>query len=507
MIPYTEITETADRRWSFRLLDRLVAPDLSADERDEVVAALVAVSDWRTVPVLERLLIDHSQPAATREAAGEILRKMPYPDVRWREATLRQWWSGGDVILRWHALLSMRATICPEIVRATAADPTHPLRVTALGRMTFFFNTAADLRIKFAALSDPDPAVRECVADILFYDEPVAAEGALIAAAGGAAEEVAVAATATLQYYPTTRVIRCLHALLDHPVERVRAAARESLAGIRHECLFEVSSGTPHVAEHVRRWLEPVWDLFAFTPEELAPPADEPYIPRTAQKPQPPVLSEMLTLLSDPGTSPKMLERPLWDAEWTQYSAADRLKLRPVLLNHDDPLVRESGTVPLQEWGDADGLLALANDPDFGVRKSAFYQLGLLPADRRIAVVAWEHLKRLDVLGVHAGETLHTFVAHADPAEAIPRLIAIVNDRHRPESLRLSAAHDLFQVGGASEMEQLLGLISEPPAVTWALQTFMLDTAACLELPVPDVRHLTAVDNLHVQAALGLIVA
>ena len=42
----------------------------------------------------------------------------------------------------------------------------------------------------------------------------------------------------------------------------------------------------------------------------------------------------------------------------------------------------------MQTWADADGLLALATDRDFGVRKSAMYRLGLLPADPGIAAVA-----------------------------------------------------------------------------------------------------------------------
>lgn len=155
MTPYSEIIDTADRRWSFRLLDRLVTPDLSGDERREAVAAMQAVSDRRTVPTLERVLTDRSQPTATRDAAGEILRGMQYLDVEWPDATLRRWWDGNDAVLRVHALLSMDAAACPDIVRAVVSDPGHPLRTIALGRMTFFFDSAADLRLKIAALSDP----------------------------------------------------------------------------------------------------------------------------------------------------------------------------------------------------------------------------------------------------------------------------------------------------------------------------------------------------------------
>jgi HEAT repeat protein len=503
VIPYAEITETADRRWSFRLLDRLATPELSNDERDEVVVALQAVSDRRTVPILERLLTNRSRPTATREAAGEILRGMQYLDIEWPDATLRGWWDSGDAVLRRHALLSMDAAACPEVVRAVASDTGHPLRTTALGQMAFFFDGPADLRLKVATLGDPNPAVRGAAARILFWDEPVAAEEQLIAAAGDMVEEVAVEAAVTLQYYPTTRVIRCLHGLLGHPADRISEAARGSFEDIRHECLLAVRDRDPQVADRVRRWLDPVWKLLAFTADELSPAASEPYIPPATQKTRPSAVSEMLGLLTDPDTSPKVLEENLWAAGWDQYPTADLLRIRPVFLNHADPLVRERATVPLQEWADAGGLLALAGDPDFGVRKAAVYRLGLVPPDPVIAAFAWARLNEPAMFGVHATETLGTFVAHADPAVAIPRLLAIAADHDRPENLRVAAVHDLARLGAADLVGRLAGLLYEPPAVTWALQIAVLDAVAGLGLPPPEVGHLAAVDNLHVQAAVA----
>ena len=41
------------------------------------------------------------------------------------------------------------------------------------------------------------------------------------------------------------------------------------------------------------------------------------------------------------------------------------------------------------------------------------------PPTPGIAEFAWDHLHRHDTLGVHATETLDTFVRHADPAEAV----------------------------------------------------------------------------------------
>ncbi len=505
MLPYATIAESADRRWTFRLLDRLTAPDLSEEERPDLVEALTAVSDRRAVPILERLLTDRSQKDAIREAAGIVLRDMHDLDIDWSEDTLRGWWHAPDPVLRRHALLSMGSRHCPDVVRAVAADPAHPLRTTALGRMTFFFDAPADLRRKVAALADPDPAVRATAAAILFWDEPVAAEGALVAAAADPVEKVAVEAVRTLQYYPTVRVIRRLHGLLDHPAERLRHDARDSLADIRHECLYRLRDGDPRVAARVRRWLDPVWGLLAYTPEELDPP-EGPYTPSpAAPKPQPPVLSDLLRMLADPDASPKVLGEVLWASAWDGFPAADRRRVRPVLLHHPDPLVRERGAVPLLVWADADALLALVEDPDFGVRKSAMYRLGLLPADGRIATVAWNHLNRPRVFGVHASEALGTFVAHAGRDEAVSKLFAIAADPARPEYLRRAAVDDLVGHGAAAEVGRLTGLLAEPPAVTWALHLAVLEACADLDLPAGNVSHLDAVDNLFVQAAAARV--
>jgi HEAT repeat protein len=366
MLPYATITESADRRWTFRLLDRLTDPDLSGDERADLVGALTALSDRQAVPILERLLADGSRKAATREAAGIVLRDMPDLDADCPEHALRGWWLGPDPIIRRHSLLSMSAADCPDVVRAVAADPAHPLRATALGRMTFFFDAPADLRLKVAALADPDPAVRETAAAILFWDEPVAAEAALAAAAADPVEAVAVEAIRTLQYYPTVRALHRLHDLLEHPSERVRDAARGSFEDIRSECLHHLLDGDPRVAARVRLWLDPVWGLLAYTPEELNSSAEGPYTPPPAREARPPILSDLLRLLADPDTPPKVLGEVLWSSAWEGYPVEDRRRVRPVLLHHPDPLVRGRGTVPLQAWADAEGLLALAEDTDFG---------------------------------------------------------------------------------------------------------------------------------------------
>ena len=54
--------------------------------------------------------------------------------------------------------------------------------------------------LKIAALSHPDPSLRETAANVLLWDEPVAAEGPLLAALDDTEERVAASAANTLQY-------------------------------------------------------------------------------------------------------------------------------------------------------------------------------------------------------------------------------------------------------------------------------------------------------------------
>ncbi|MDY3554275.1 hypothetical protein R5W24_003394 [Gemmata sp. JC717] len=234
----------------------------------------------------------------------------------------------------------------------------------------------------------------------------------------------------------------------------------------------------------------------------MAPPASEPFAAQPARETPPPIPSDLLRLLADPDTSPKVLEEVLWGKAWATYPPTARRQVRPVMLNHTDPLVRQRSTEPLRAWGDEDGLLALARDPDFGVRKSALYELGRLPPDPHIAALAWDHLHQPQTFGTHATETLATFVAHADRNEAAQRLQSIAADRNRPEKLRVAAVDHLTTLQATDEIRPLTKLLAEPPAVTWALHIAVLGAATDLALPV-SCSHLDDVDNLHLQVALA----
>jgi hypothetical protein len=410
----------------------------------------------------------------------------------------------GDAVLRRHALLSMGGIRCPDIVVKVAADPRHPLQADALGRMDFWFDLPQHEAVKIAGLSHPDPMARAAAAEVLLWDEPIAAEGPLLQATHGPPPEVATEAANTLQYYPSLRVIRRLHELLAHADEKVREEATDSFQFIRGEVLFRLCDKDRQVAAHIKRWLRPVWEILAITEEELRPD-DEGTPARREQPGEAMSLGDLLALLADPDASPLVLGDRLRSNGWSEYSEDERRQLQRVLLTHPDQLVREQAAWAFAAWKDAAGLIELVRDADFCVRKSAMYYLGQLPPTPKIADLAWEYLDRGDALGVHATETLATFVKHADPAVALRKLGVIAGDHGYREGLRVAAVHHLANLSAVEEVGQLEGLLLEAPAVTWALHIGLLQAVAELGLPRPDIRRLREVDNLHVQTAVAAI--
>jgi HEAT repeat protein len=503
MIPYAHIRATADRRWTGRLLERLTCAELPEEERADLVEALGHVSDPRSFAPLEALLCDAAQPERLRTAAGDVLRGLWFFDFDPPPGKLRRWWAEGDALLRRHALLWMDGLCCPDVILQVAADPMHPWQADALGKMTFWFDRPEHEAIKIAALSHSDAAVRATAADVLLWDEPVHAEGPLLRATRDPVAAVAANAANTLQYYPSRRTLRCLHGLLGHPHEQVREEAADSFNEVRGEMLNRLCRADPAVAGRLRAWLRPVWELLAFREEELQPDEEESPPARSPQSKETLPVADLLALLADPDASPRVLQEKLGDNAWEAYGPAERSRLRPLLLGHADPLVRNQATACLAAWQDVAGLMALADDRSFGVRKSALYHLGRLPPAPGVAELAWDHLQRADALGCHATETLTTFARQASPEIAVPRLAGLAADAGQRECVRVAAVEELVRLQADEPLARLLPLLREPPAVTWALHLALLRAVEELELPTPEIGHLGAVDNLHVQEAVA----
>lgn len=501
-LPYEQIRQVGDRAWSQRLLARVTDVDLSDAEDEELVGTLAALSDPRSVPALVALLGDRSAHAIVRERASAILLRLVWGGDASTEQLLA-WWAAPDVILRRHALSCMSGDQCAEIVSRIAADPTHPLQALAITRMHHGFDTPEYEAIKIRALGQPEPEVRCAAATALLWDEPVAAEAALLDALRDREPCVVAAAAGTLRYYPTRRAFSAIFDLRRNCPESLIADVEEAYRDLRTSFLQPLLASTPKVREHVSRWLEPISHLLTFTPEELEPGADRPESVAEPAPRQPRSADWIVRRLADPDMSIDERQALFRGTEWASCEMKDRAALRACFLRHDDVLVREGSTEVFRRWGDVDALVTLLDDGAYLVRKSAMYALGQLPPDSGIAHLAWTYFHERRIRGTHALEALACHVHHARDHDVNSRLFELASSTTEAENIRAQSIGHLMQHGALRELELILPRLGEPPAVTWAFHLALLEAAAKCRLTVPNLAALADVDNLYIQQALG----
>jgi hypothetical protein len=498
LIPHLILRDREDRSWTFRLLDRLAAPDLGNAERDAVAGSLTCLEDPRAAAPLLGLLEDRERPAAVREAAGAVLRGSGNPPPG---ATLRAWWRDGDAVLRRHALLSMGRAEA-DLLEPVLASPAHPLHLEAIVTAELGFDEARFQAARIAALDHAEPRVRRAAAEALVWNPPFAAEEALLRRASDADTGVAIAAVKTLEHYPTRRVMSGLAALVSEPRAAVAAEAVEALETLRHRALAALIHAPSTERAALCAWMDPVWSILEFTSDDLVP---SPASPRS--RPSQPEgrlpAADLLALFDDPDGLWADRKALVFALDPRAFSAADRALLTPLLAGHVDPWVRERSAHWLAAWDDAATLLSLARrDEAFNVRKAAVYGLGLVPFTPAVAAFAWDHLQAPGTTSVHAGETLRAYVAHATIDDATPRLVALAQHDAR-ETVRAQAVTELCALEQTSALARLLPLLEEPPAVAWAVHLALLDAVIRLDLPLPALETLRDVDNLDVQRALA----
>jgi HEAT repeat protein len=490
-IPHERIRAEQDWSWTRVLLERL--PHADDAERAAIGDTLGYLGDPRSAAPLRALVLDRAAPVAVREVASMVLRDelVDEPD----DATLRAWWASPDPVLRAHALRSM-ASVQADLVVAVAGDLAHPLHGDALAGMAFGFERPAHHRLLIDALAHADPAVRSIAASTLVWDEPVAAEAPLIAALADPSPED------TLSYYPTRRVLR---SLAGRPVRQVTGPrdpdglARDFVAAVRQ---------LPEAARPaLRRWMAPVEDLLVAAWDEVEPAAS----PETAASPA--VASGDLVDVDGLLAALAVIDGPR-AAIRTQARAVllqpiapiDRARLVRATVDHVDVDLRCTAAAWCGHWGLAASLCRLLGDRDMLVRKAAAYAFGFLPPDPALAPLLRSHLDRADVTGVHATETLGSYVVHADRQETVSLLTTIARD-HAHESMVLAAVASLIELEARDVLAALMPRLSAPPLVTWAVHIALLEAARRFALAAPEAAQLADVDQLDVQVALALLAA
>jgi len=499
-IPYEEIQRIQDRSWTLRLLARLQDP--SDPEHDMIVDTLERLADPRAVDPLTKILEDRNRSTELREKAATILRNWGNPAPA---TTLVAWWTSDDPVLERHALLFMDRAQA-DIVVTVAADPTHRLHQDGIATMIFGFEAPRFQQLKIKALDHADPRVRRTAADVLHWDEPVAAEGSLLRCLADPVSDVAIAAIKTLQYYPSLQTAHALASIVDHAEAAVGTEARNSLSEIEYTLLQILRHRTVPEREVLLRWMEPVREILEFSDDELVLPdppeaTGSPATTTTASVPPALSVDELVAMYSDPDGAWLEKQQRFPTARSANLDATAQARLVAVFSQHPDPAVRERSCSLLAAWNEQAVLMKLIDDPAFLVRKNAMYWLGQTSPDHALAPVLWEHLHRPDTTSTHAYETLMSYVTHAPRAESIPRLAALVRQDER-EVVCYHAIHALAKFAAAPEIEALLDLLAEPPRVTWSIHIALLDISRKLGLRPPGLDRLYGVDNAYVQEAL-----
>ena len=486
-IPHQRIRELRDRSWTPVLLEALHGADRR--ERQAIAETLGVLADPREVPALTAIVVSPSGSPALRELAGALLREhheAPPAEI------LHRWWERGDRVLRRHALRSMPP--CSADVLEVARDPRHALHLDAVAELAIGYEEPAHQQLKIAALAHPDARVRVAAAEALVFDEPRAAEAALIAALEDDAPEVALAARATLVHYDSRRALRALASVPGPAGSEVFAEEAQQSFGAA------VAAHSRAVRTHLAFWLRPVADLVDV--RALVGAAPTPPAPRRAapfSHPDADELRAVLEIVDGPWALPRA-ELDHVDPATVVPSVRDELAAR--IVAHADPDVRALGARWLAVWGDEARLRALLDDDTELVRNQATYAAAALPRSPALATIMRAQLARADVAGVHAVETLQSYAAHAPPAALVPALVELATSDRR-EAVRARAIELLTEHGARDELAPMMARLAEPPAVTWAVHLALLAAARRLALPAHEAIALLDVDSLHVQLALA----
>jgi hypothetical protein len=494
--PYDKMVEKRDRSWSLRLLERLLTADIPEEERSTIAYTLTELDDPRIMPRLLGIMVDSTHPNELREVASSIL--LPWGYVT-DDATLDRWWSSDDLILQRHALRRMGIEHT-AIVESVAADPKHPFYKDVIDLMYSDFELPRHQQVVIQALAHEDAEVRKAAASSLLWNEPIAAEDALLRATYDPVPEVVEEACNTLQYYYTQRVFRRMSELLTHENETVRTEAEKTYQDLRYTFLFDAQFMDKRVRKHIHRWLAPIWDELAYTKQELKGKKSRKSRPYSPNR-QPITTRRVLELLTDPDTSVVKIQRLFWDSDWRSIPKEDHKLLTRTMLGHADHTVRAESSRMFSQWGDQKSLVMLLDDEQFYPRKCAMFHLGKTPPFRdKIANIVWDYFERERPVPVHGSETLETYVAHAKPKHARPHLIELAFDEEQPEGIRDTA---VWKLDTRKTVLAVMPLIERDPVLTWSLHVALLDQAEKFKITPPSLERLREVDHLSIQQAIA----
>lgn len=450
------IKETEDRSCSEALLARLEEP--------EVEDTLRRLDDPRVRPALFAIHASVTESAVRRRAAGSLLRSGTEGVSR---EMARRWWDSEDPLPRRSALLAFDLRDA-DIVTQVASDAAHPQHEAAIATMQYGFEAPRFQALKIAALDHADPVVRATAADTVWWDEPIAAEEALLRHVEDPEPAVVCAVVTTLPYYPTRRCVARLKQVRRRGPKQVRETIRDVLLEL---------SAKMRVQEPFERGPRP-----GAAPLRLV---------RTCAE----VLDDYADLGGEWAAKKERFGRTAWEA----FGETDRRRLAAFFLAHPDAWLRDAAARVFAEWDDHASLLALREDPSFLVRKSATWCLGRTSRDPRAEAALSRAVADPTLWGAHATETIGAWMAHVAKPPIDP-LVQLARDEREPVQLAAIAALVGLRARGA--VESLLPLLEEPPNMTWAVHIALLEACRTLGLEPRGLEQLRTVDHWWLEQAI-----
>jgi HEAT repeats len=519
------IRDTLDRSRTPELLEILLNESTDAETAVHVERLIRCLEDVRVVTPLLHLIETPGAASVLRERALSVLidASVFVADLQ----TRRCWFAGGDVVQIELALACSDRRDAANIV-AVLESPNHPLRIAATVALAFGFEEPEWQQRKIALLSDPDPAVRDAAASALLWNEPVAAEPALLHAVSDSDDDVACDALDTLRYYQSTAVFDALLRVRAESgsLRRFDMATRslDDLVASTVDGVNGLRADNPCAAKFRER-------LSAYEEQQREANETVAYHPTTnpAAEQESPTVGALAQQLSSVGPTPTGTNDPVtygalranledlggeWEAKYTLLREFDvtRLQLEEqtafaiLICTHSDPMVRSIGSDLLAKLSRTSDLVSLLDDPIPHVAKSARYALRHVEPDSEVAEIVIRPVRNGEIAGTQASEAIETWSRHRRALAGdtvIDELLALAEDRR--ESVRLSAIEELVAID-APVGAQMIPYLREPPLVTWAVHTTVISGRRHLGLTDALVRQATSrwqnADNLWLQIAL-----
>lgn len=523
-IDYEELYRDRDRSWSLRIVDRL-KEGIDKKELKAILNFVDTYDDFRMEAPVTQILEDSSLSEAVRDHASQVLCHLSSTETATQR---REWWLSDDPSLMRHAIRVAERSEPDEasLIEKLAGDPTSKFHGDAIEALSFGFPEARFQSLKIAALSHADPSVRKKAAKSLYWDQPVCAESALLAAAMDPCDGVAIAALDALCWYTSKNVLLRLHELRCGGRPELLDCYNRTFRSVLEKCLddFCFCMDESEAFNRYLSWLEPLWSIMSYCHQAQENPDDDSsktdgglnaslvcadnrtivlHSTPTFEEALKPSITAVIEHYSNPDNPRKSWEHGRYD--WNQYSESERAELIKFFLASPDYLVRRLAAGAFVEWNAADALLSLVCDPVNAVRRYACYVAKDLSPNEAIKAALYKIFHHADSTDSFASETLESYIIHAEGPELDQWLLhTLLNDGR--EIIRQSLVWTIATRNSALLTEALPLLYAEP-LLTWEVHAALLNRCISYTLPTPDLAPLMAIDDFEVQMHLARLAA